>query len=166
MWWNLKKENAYLRKQVRALREELKVADARLDENRKLARELYDECLKERERVARVQNDYAGWFVELAHQIFNWSNHNWPRRKSKDVVCSMTEEIGELMRAETKAEQGIRGTLDYWEAEAKREWGDVLIAALDYALVRGWSPVSVLQDRWNEVSVRDWQKFPKNGKTE
>jgi NTP pyrophosphatase (non-canonical NTP hydrolase) len=99
-------------------------------------------------------------FIDAIHK---WSDHNWPGRAPKDVLCCVVEELGELMRAQSKGDQGIRGTPEHWEAEARKEYGDVLIGLLDYARNRGWDTVHVLKERWGQVRVRDWKRFPGNG---
>lgn len=142
-------------------------------ENARLARwhlEEYERRLFSDRQIKHILKErghaHNGAFTKLAKDIFFWSERNWPKRTPKDALCSATEELGELMRAQSKYEQGIRGTPEFWVEEAQKEFGDVLIALLDYAIQRGWNPASVLLARWREVSKRNWNLFPKNGTTE
>lgn len=89
-----------------------------------------------------------------------------PVEHSDHALFGIMEELGELAHAHLKSKQGIRGTPEELEIEAKDAVGDVLIFMLDYCTARGWDMQTILEETWQQVSQRDWIKFPKNGRTE
>jgi NTP pyrophosphatase (non-canonical NTP hydrolase) len=74
----------------------------------------------------------------------------------------MIEEVGELAHAHLKMEQGIRAAN---RAEAQDALGDILIYMASYCNTNGYDMATCLENAWEEVSQRDWIKFPTDGRT-
>jgi NTP pyrophosphatase (non-canonical NTP hydrolase) len=68
----------------------------------------------------------------LQTEIHAWHLRNYPTDTVHQAILGMGEEIGELDRADVKQHGGIRGTWDEWQAEKKKEAGDVLIGLLNF----------------------------------
>jgi len=102
--------------------------------------------------------------IEMEHTV--WSSHNFPSSNSDKAFKGMVEELGELSHAILKQEQGIRGSSDYHELEAKDAVGDLLIYTIEFCNKRGWRLYDILNETWESVRQRDWIKFPFNGLTE
>jgi NTP pyrophosphatase (non-canonical NTP hydrolase) len=146
---------------------EKKLSNNWLDKIKDLSIKLWDakkELAQLKQQLADLKsNPPPNSLGALTKEVREWSDYNWPLRARKDPLCSAVEELGELMRAETKGEQGIRGTPEHWDEEAKKEWVDVFVALLDYASIRNWNLGTVIRDRWAQLKRRDWQKFKQNG---
>ena len=78
----------------------------------------------------------------------------------------MVEELGELSHALLKQKQCIRGDFQEHEDNIKDSIGDLIIFCSDFCEARGFSFQKIVEDTWNKVKIRDWRKFPKNGKNE
>lgn len=72
------------------------------------------------------------------------------------VTLGLAEETGEVCRAVLKMGQGIRGTREEWLAEVEKELGDVVIKACAVATSLGIDLLRAVEDRWEDVSQRDW----------
>ena len=90
-----------------------------------------------------------------------WARHNFPDDDRVCAVGSVTEEVGELLRAARKQKQQIRGTHEEWDAELRKEAGDVLIALFQAADNCGFDLYEAYRLRWNEVALRDFRADPK-----
>lgn len=98
-----------------------------------------------------------------------WARYNFGERDTgdaDDALFGVVEEVGELSHAHLKLKQGIRGSAESLEAEARDAIGDILIFMMDYCCARGWDMQDILTETWDEVKQRDWKRFPKNGRTE
>jgi NTP pyrophosphatase (non-canonical NTP hydrolase) len=60
-------------------------------------------------------------------------------------------------------EQGIRNTTKEDKEDAI---GDIIIYLADYCNRNGINLEKSLEQAWRTASLRDWIKFPKNGRTE
>jgi NTP pyrophosphatase (non-canonical NTP hydrolase) len=96
--------------------------------------------------------DIEAWIVS------NFGSDGLDTRSAMTVTAGTTEELGELMRALVKMEQGIRGTAEEWQAEAAKELGDVFIKLVDIASWYGLDFIDAIQKRWATVSQRNWVK--------
>jgi NTP pyrophosphatase (non-canonical NTP hydrolase) len=103
----------------------------------------------------------TSWFDDMQENVGRWAIHNFPEASKLNSVASVSEEAGELLRAIRKQEQGIRGTYAEWEAELRKEHGDVLIALFQSAYACDIDLLEVFQERWAEVRQRDFRKDPK-----
>ena len=104
----------------------------------------------------------------LQMEIGKWSDYNFPENKPYQPLLGCQEELGELAHAHLKHEQGIRKGIDLSITIALKEdaVADIFIYLLDYCNRSGIVFSEIIKKTWNEVSQRDWQKCPKNGRTE
>jgi NTP pyrophosphatase (non-canonical NTP hydrolase) len=105
-------------------------------------------------------------FKECQAAVKKWNDHNFPIKKAHQPLLGIGEEVGELMHAHLKDEQGIRGTKEEHTKAKMDAIGDMLVYTFDYANQNGLDVEECFEMAWHEVSKRDWQKFPKNGRTE
>jgi NTP pyrophosphatase (non-canonical NTP hydrolase) len=98
--------------------------------------------------------------------VGNWSKLNFPDNTPLDPFIGIVEEVGELAHALLKQKQKIRQTDTNFQGQVEDALGDILIYMLDFAERNGIDLEYCLAHTWNEVSKRDWIKFPKNGRTE
>jgi|SRR5215471_8473378 len=107
----------------------------------------------------------AGMINDLQRAHKRWVDHNFPGQLSHQPLLGMGEEVGELMHAHLKHEQGIRGLEDEVFMEAKADaLGDLFIYMMSYANAEGLNLELCIVDTWHKVEQRDWVKFPINGK--
>jgi len=92
-----------------------------------------------------------------------WVEHNFGDRPWHQPFMGIVEEVGELSHALLKQEQGIRGSWEEHENEAKDAIGDILIYMCDLCNARGWDAEKILEDTWAHVSKRDWKANPNKG---
>lgn len=102
----------------------------------------------------------------LQRRALEWAAHNFPDKPSWQPLLGAAEEIGELCHAHLKDVQGIRGTKEEWLEAKKDAIGDTIIYLLDYCNKEGLDIEECIMTAFNEISQRDWIRFPKNGKTE
>jgi NTP pyrophosphatase (non-canonical NTP hydrolase) len=76
----------------------------------------------------------------LRDDIHAWHLRNYPKDDIESALLGVGEELGELYRTQLKQDGGIRGTWDEWQAEKRKELGDVMIGLLN---VCGFFGVSV-----------------------
>lgn len=95
--------------------------------------------------------------------VREWSTRNFGNVPSWQPLLGIGEELGELNHAHLKAVQGIRGTAEEHRAAQVDAVGDILIYLLDYCSRENIDALQCLRQAWNEVSQRDWVKYPKSG---
>lgn len=88
--------------------------------------------------------------------VGEWCQRNFGHQSDLVLYGGTAEECGEMLRGAVKREQRIRGTRDEWNAEIKKEIGDVVIKLATIAAQEGWSLANIIALRWAEVSQRDW----------
>lgn len=98
-------------------------------------------------------------------EVGEWSKKNFPNNTATSPLLGIFEEAGELAHAVLKLKQGIRGTREEHEAAEKDACADLLIYLLDYCDRRDINLQRTLERTWEQVSQRDWQKFPTDGLT-
>lgn len=91
-----------------------------------------------------------------------WLAANFPQQKSHQPLLGLTEEVGELAHAHLKAEQGIRNYVDHREAVADAI-GDIVIFLASYCNTNGYDLGTCVDDAWDEVKQREWNRFRQNG---
>lgn len=99
--------------------------------------------------------------IQTEHKI--WRVCNFPHTEPWHPILGMQEELGELSHAYLKMVQGIRGSTENHEAEARDAVGDLLIFCIDFCSQMGWSIQEILDETWEEVKKRDWQKNRETG---
>ena len=92
-----------------------------------------------------------------------WVNRNFPNRSKAAVIGGLGEEVGEVLRACVKHDQGIRGTADEWMYELEKELGDVFIKLCDVANFYDIDLELAIVNRWHSVQKRDWVTDPEKG---
>lgn len=80
-------------------------------------------------------------------------------------VFGAMEELGELVRAELKHDQGIRGFDDEekYRAAIEDAVADVIIFLSDYCSVRNLDLQQIMETTWNQVKQRKWTERPQTG---
>lgn len=97
-----------------------------------------------------------------------WSRHNFPEQyepgNEYQPLLGICEEAGELCHAHLKHDQHIRGLSDAeFLIKASDAVGDIMIYLASYCNANHLDLAQCLKDAWDEVSKRDWIKFPVNG---
>ncbi len=93
-----------------------------------------------------------------------WANYNFPGQEPWVPLLGAVEEIGELAHAHIKAHQGIRVNENH-DAIGRDAIGDVFVYLAHYCSERGWDMEACIQETWERVMKRDWQKNRVDGKT-
>jgi len=103
--------------------------------------------------------------LQVEHET--WVTHNFQNQPSYQPLLGIGEEVGELMHAHLKAEQGIRKLKPKVALQLKEDaLGDIFIYMMSYANAEGLDLESCISRAWSEVKARDWVKYPINGKDE
>jgi len=100
---------------------------------------------------------------KLQRDIYAWQRKNFGIQPPHRALLGVVEEVGELSHAHLKMEQGIRGTTDELALLRADAVGDILIYLSNYCSSVGLVMVDCLNDSWEEVSKRDWKKYPETG---
>lgn len=97
---------------------------------------------------------------QLQYEVGTWSKNNFPNNTPTLVLLGVGEELGELHHAHLKTEQGIRGFDDKEKSKAAKEdaIGDIVIYLADYCERSGLSLEESVNNAWNEVKRREWNK--------
>ena len=117
-------------------------------------------------------NHFGVDIAELQRQARLWADHNFPKADAIQQLLGVGEEVGELFHFALKEMQGIREAVDSsgkrvsTEAHQMDAVGDITIFLINLCNKMGWSFDRILADTWEEVSRRDFVKFPKNGISE
>lgn len=98
--------------------------------------------------------------------VNRWSDYNFPKAEAWEPLVGACEELGELCHAYLKQHQGIRGTRAEHMVAKSDAVGDVLVYLAHYGKLNNLNLAECASSAWNEIKDRDWQKFPKNGRTE
>ena len=102
-------------------------------------------------------------FKQLQQEQKEWADRNFPNSKNYHPLLGVVEEVGELSHSHLKREQGIRGTEEEHIEEARDAIGDIVIYLSDYCSRMGFDFQEIMEDTWNHVKQRDWQKNPEKG---
>lgn len=100
---------------------------------------------------------------KFQQQCRRWARYNFPNAEWTQPFMGIVEEVGELSHALLKQQQGIRGTFEEHEAEAKDAVGDIVIYLTHLCNLRGWELDTIIEETWNKVQGRDWRKDPVAG---
>jgi len=115
--------------------------------------------------------------MDLQDEIREWGRRNFPGTTEADyplVVLGIVEELGELQEpimmqmlmslagklahANLKEVQAIRGTPEEHQKAAKDALADMMIFMYHYCALRGWRLDDLVEETWDKVRQRDWQK--------
>jgi len=109
----------------------------------------------------KLQGDLFGW------QLHNFTEHGLIGEVNSDhLALGVGEEAGELQHAQLKMSQGIRGDKQKHISELLDAAGDINIYLMNLLSRHNLRLSIALLGAWEEVSNRDWKKFPKNGVSE
>lgn len=120
---------------------------------------------------------------QLQEEQKSWVQHNFPNRESYMPLLGAIEEIGELSDLEPddkhlfqlfkslakishhhlKKEQKIRVSEDH-DKEIADGIADCIIFLSDYSEAKGFDLQRIVEETWNKVKNRDWQRWKINGK--
>jgi NTP pyrophosphatase (non-canonical NTP hydrolase) len=115
-------------------------------------------------------------FKQLQEEVSLWANKNFGDRLRKmgelgedeprpawHPLLGLGEELGELDHAYLKMQQKIRGSSKKHIDEAKDAVGDILIYLADFCALMGFDMQEIIEETWNQVQKRDWEKNPEAG---
>ncbi len=102
-------------------------------------------------------------FEQFQAEVKEWAARNFPNNEPYYCLLGAVEEIGELSHAHLKELQQIRGSAEKHQADAKDAVADCIIYLTDYCARRGWNLDEILQETWNQVKQRDWNKNRQDG---
>lgn len=108
------------------------------------------------ERIVAAMNTTIN-IVELQAEVYEWSFKNFGAQSAHRPLLGIGEEVGELMHAHLKLEQGIR-TNEHHRAKQIDALGDIFVYMCDYASRAGISLQHAIALAWSEVKLRDWRK--------
>lgn len=101
----------------------------------------------------------------LQREHKTWKEHNFPDEKEHQALLGLIEEVGELAHAHLKYEQRIRGYDRHrYVTEALDAVGDIIIYLASYCNTNDLDLESAVMLAWEEVSDRDWIKYPETGR--
>jgi len=92
-----------------------------------------------------------------------WQQRNFPNNTDTEPLLGVVEEIGELCHAVLKQRQGIRIDEDHLAA-LRDAVGDIMIYLIGFCNIKGYDLEEILQETWDQVKKRDWQKNKENGR--
>jgi NTP pyrophosphatase (non-canonical NTP hydrolase) len=121
----------------------------------------YDQS--ERFTASKELGPHGKSFRIVQYEVIQWRKYNFPKSTAEQQFLGMVEEVGEISHAILKAQQGIRGYTEEDTAEIKDGIGDLLIFLINFCDLNGWDALDILQETWEQVSKRDWQKNPATG---
>ena len=98
--------------------------------------------------------------LQLENKI--WSEYNFPNKEPWEPLLGVVEEVGELAHAHLKAVQKIRVDEELI-ALSKDAIGDIVVFLADYCNQMEFDLEKIVEEVWNEVKQRDWQKDPEKG---
>lgn len=105
--------------------------------------------------------------TEIQKENKEWVQHNFPANTQLwEPTLGVAEEAGELAHAVLKLHQSIRGTKDEHIEAITDAVGDISIYLIDLCNKLGIDFEQAIYETWQTVRLRDWIKYPKDGRTE
>lgn len=104
---------------------------------------------------------------KIQFEIHEWAKKNFPTTATNPTVqfLGVVEEVGELSHAILKQRQSIRGTYEEHEKAKHDAVGDILIYLMNFCSASGYKLDEILEETWDTVKQRDWNKNKNNGST-
>ena len=96
----------------------------------------------------------------LQEDMADWQQRHFGDGDELSASVGLAEEVGEVCRAVVKRHQGIRGTREEWDAEIRKEVGDVFIKLVDVARTYGFDLADAIAERWGTIQRRNWKADP------
>jgi NTP pyrophosphatase (non-canonical NTP hydrolase) len=121
---------------------------------------------------------------KLQFYLKEWTRHNFPNAEPAMPVMGNSEEIGEMgeviidrllgyiatvtamgriNHGFLKRWQGIRGTPEEHTKKIKDAIGDQVVFLANLCNLEGWDMQEIVEETWEKVSQRDWQKCAATG---
>ena len=104
---------------------------------------------------------------DLQRRLSEWQDRNFdpvePGIRALQLTLGVCEEAGELSHTILKRDQGIRGTREEHDADARDAIADVVIYAMNLCSNEGWDFETIVRETAEKVMLRDWQKNRENG---
>lgn len=100
--------------------------------------------------------------IQQEHKL--WIDYNFPNALPHQSIFGAMEELGELAQACLKQEQGIRFSYEECQNKKKDAIGDLIIFLFHQCNLNNWQLSDIIQETWDVVSKRDWQRNKENGK--
>ena len=100
--------------------------------------------------------------MKIQKEVRAWGLKNFPGAAPYYCVLGVCEEVGELSAVHLKRIQGIRKERTSIAAE-KDAIGDIVIFLLHLCAMQGYDLETVVNETWEKVQKRDWQKNPDTG---
>lgn len=94
---------------------------------------------------------------KIQKEQVEWAKSNFGDKPSWMPLLGAMEELGELSHAHLKNEQKIRMNEPHFENK-KDAVADIIIYLCDYCTSQNIDIQSVLQDTWDNVKKRNWNK--------
>jgi NTP pyrophosphatase (non-canonical NTP hydrolase) len=98
--------------------------------------------------------------IQVEHK--KWVDHNFWDHTYENPFFGIVEEVGELSHALLKRKQSIRVNEDHM-AMIKDACGDITLFLMDFCRFFGFELSEALDETWQQVSKRDWIKYPVDG---
>jgi hypothetical protein len=93
------------------------------------------------------------WNV-LQEEVAVWKMKNFPESPPKHQFWGLIEELGELVHAHLKKEQGIRGSAEKHVTDGKDAIADGFIFLMNVCTSYGWDVVSLLNHHTDRTPVK------------
>lgn len=102
------------------------------------------------------------------YQLYDWQVRNFGKQPTERILLGMAEEVGELCHLVLKRQQGIREAAekDDLRASIADAFADCVIFGIQVMTNEGLNAEDMLEMTIEQVLMRDWKRFPKNGETE
>lgn len=110
--------------------------------------------------VARFEPTGPTHIRLLQEDMADWQQRNFGDGDELSASVGLAEEVGEVCRAVVKRHQGIRGTREEWDAEIRKEVGDVFIKLVDVARTYRFDLADAIAERWGTIQRRNWKADP------
>lgn len=121
---------------------------------------------------ANIDSLFENWFnrdskltfAEVQSRARAWQSKNFDihDKTATHNLLGVGEEVGELMHAHLKGEQGIRHTPEQIKAMKENAVGDIIIFLSNYCYAENIDIAKSVEDVLNEIEQRDWRKNPLN----
>ena len=101
--------------------------------------------------------------TKLQSERDEWVARNFPGDKMHYSILGAFEELGELSHHYLKLKEGIRGDAEHHKAEMTDAVADCVIFLAGVCSHLGVDYGALVQDTWDTVKLRDWERFPQDG---
>lgn len=96
---------------------------------------------------------------EIQTEHNQWQRETFPAATAEDKLLGLVEEVGELCHAHTKGKQQNKYTPDQVQRMKKDAAGDIFFFLLGFCSFEGIPIEDVINDTWQEVRERKYEKL-------